>query len=136
MLRLFLPYSRVTRSHIVTHSLSYMVFHHGLWSTPGDWIEFPRLHSRTSWLLHSKRNPLHLLTPDSPSIPLPPPPPRQPHDCLFLQITASVIYMIRIKVKCCHWKKKKKKETPRLPFHQQLVRALGIVKLMVFGIFF
>ena len=37
------------------------------------------LHSRISLLIHSKGNSLHLLTPDSQSIPLPPPllPPRQ-----------------------------------------------------------
>ena len=44
-------------------------------STPRDWIEFPVLYHRTSLLSHSKCHSLHLLTPSSPSIPLPPPTP-------------------------------------------------------------
>ena len=40
-------------------------------SSTTDWIEFPVLHSRTSLLIHSKWNCLHLLTPNSQSIPSP-----------------------------------------------------------------
>ena len=36
-----------------------------------DWIQFPVLYSRTSFLIYSKYNRLHLLTPNSQSIPLP-----------------------------------------------------------------
>ena len=46
-----------------------------------DEIQFPVLHSRISLLIHSKCNSLHLLTPDSQSIPLPLPPPWQPQVC-------------------------------------------------------
>ena len=42
------------------------------WSIPGDWILFPVLYNRTLLLIHSKCNSLHLLTPNSQSIPLPP----------------------------------------------------------------
>ena len=38
-----------------------------------DWISFPVLYSRTSLLIHSKSNSLHLLTPNFPSILLSPP---------------------------------------------------------------
>uniref|UniRef100_A0A8D1MWB5 Ig-like domain-containing protein n=1 Tax=Sus scrofa TaxID=9823 RepID=A0A8D1MWB5_PIG len=48
-------------------------------SLGGAWIEFPVLYSRTSLLIDSKCNSLHLLTPNSPSIPLPPP--WQPQIC-------------------------------------------------------
>ena len=41
-------------------------------SSTTDWIEFPVLHSRTSLLIHSKWNSLHLLTPNTPFIPTPP----------------------------------------------------------------
>ena len=48
------------------------------------WLDMvPRLHSRMSLLIHSKGNSLHLLTPSSPSIPLPPPPTWQPQ-CIHL----------------------------------------------------
>ena len=40
------------------------------WSIPRGWIEFPVLYNRTSLLVHSKCNSLHLLTPNSQSIPL------------------------------------------------------------------
>ena len=39
-------------------------------SVPRDWMKFPVLYSRTSLLIHSKCNSLHLLTPSSQSIPL------------------------------------------------------------------
>ena len=40
-------------------------------SIPRDWIQFPVLYSRTSLLIHSKTNSLHLPTPNSQSLPLP-----------------------------------------------------------------
>ena len=40
-------------------------------SIPKGWIEFPVLYSRTSLLIHSKCNSLHLPTPNSLFIPLP-----------------------------------------------------------------
>ena len=55
--------------HIYTFFLPYDL---PSWSIPGDWTEFPVLHSRTSLLLHSQWNSWRLLTPNSPSIPLPP----------------------------------------------------------------
>ena len=54
-------------------------------SIPRDWIEFPVLYSRTSLLIHSKSNSLHLLTPNSPSIPFSPP--------LLLGNHKSALYM-------------------------------------------
>ena len=39
-----------------------------LCSITSDWIQFPVLYSRTSLLIHSKCNSLHLLTPNSQSI--------------------------------------------------------------------
>jgi len=41
-------------------------------SITSDWIEFPVLYSRTSLLIHPQGNSLHLLTPDSEYILLPP----------------------------------------------------------------
>ena len=41
------------------------------WSTPRYWIYFPMLYNRTSLIIHSKCNSLHLPTPNSHSIPLP-----------------------------------------------------------------
>ena len=65
----FLPYSMVT--HILVHILfSYIIMLHNKW---------PRIvPSRISLLIHSKGNSLYLLTPSSPFITLPPPPPWQP----------------------------------------------------------
>ena len=42
------------------------------WSIPGEWIYFLVLYTRTSLFIHSKCSSLHLPTPNSPSIPLPP----------------------------------------------------------------
>ena len=44
-----------------------------LCSIISDQIQLPVLYSRISFLIHSKGNSLHLLTPDFQSIPLPPP---------------------------------------------------------------
>ena len=48
-------------------------YHLPSWSIPRDWIWLPVLYSRTSLLIQSKYNSLHLKTPNSQSIPLPPP---------------------------------------------------------------
>ena len=47
------------------------------WSIPRDQLQVPVLQSRTSLLIQSKCNCLHLLTPNSQSIPLPPLSPQQ-----------------------------------------------------------
>ena len=39
------------------------------WSIPRDWIGFPVLYSRTSWLIHFQQKSLHPLAPKSQSIP-------------------------------------------------------------------
>ena len=59
----FLLCSEVTRSRMYMHSPSCIIFHHGL-------ARFPVPSSRASWLSHSKGSSLHLLTPDSQSLPL------------------------------------------------------------------
>ena len=56
-----------------------------LWFIPGDWIWFPVLYSRTLLFILSKCNSLHLLTPNSHSIP----PPRP----LLLGDHKSVLYV-------------------------------------------
>ena len=61
-----------THKHTHTHILFLFSCFLPPWSIPNDWLEFPVLYSRTSWLTHSKWNSLHLSTPNSPSIPLPP----------------------------------------------------------------
>ena len=67
----FLLYSKVTQSYIYIHiyilflTLSSVMFHH-------NWLDI-QLYSRISLLIHSKYNSLHLLTPNSWSIPSPPP---------------------------------------------------------------
>ena len=75
MLCQFLLYSKVMQSYIYMHSLSYIIFHNNLSQETG----YSSL-CYTSLLIHSKCNSLHLLTPNSPSILLPPPPPRV---CLY-----------------------------------------------------
>ena len=61
-----MPISAVQRSDPVidihTFPFSYYL---PSWSIPRDWIEFPVLYSRTSLLIHSKWNSLHLLTPNN-----------------------------------------------------------------------
>ena len=56
-------------------------YYHLSCSITSDWIEFPVLFSRTLLLIHSTCNCLHLLIPNSQSIPLPPPAPWQPQIC-------------------------------------------------------
>ena len=63
--------------HIHTHSLltlSSIMFHH-------KWLQFPMLYSKISLLIYSKRNSLHLITPNSQSIPLSPAPSWQLQVC-------------------------------------------------------
>ena len=72
----FLLYSKVTQSHIHVYIL--FVQYPPLCSITSDKIQFPVQYSRISLIIHPKCNNLHLLTPDSQSIPLPFPPPWQP----------------------------------------------------------
>ena len=58
------------------HPCSHIILHHVPSQMTG--YTFPGLYSRISLPIHSKGTSLHLLTPDSQSIPLPPPPPWQP----------------------------------------------------------
>ena len=55
-----------------THIYILFKYSFPLWLIPGDWIQFPVLHSRTLPFIHSKCNSLHLPTPNSHSITLPP----------------------------------------------------------------
>ena len=86
----FLLYSRVTQSYTHIHSFSSNYF--PPYSIPRDWIEFPVLYSRTSLLIHSKCNNLHLLTPNSQPIPLPPSPPFGNHKSV-LCVRESVLVL-------------------------------------------
>ena len=73
------------------------------YSITSDWTEFPVLYNRTSLLLHSKCNGLHLLNASSPSIPLPPSPPWQLQVCSLClwvshrQIPYDTTYMWNLK---------------------------------------
>ena len=84
----FLLYSKETWLYILTYIHTYIytyIYIYSLflilssitfrlkWSS--DWLEIPELHGRTALLIHSKCNSLHLLTPNCPSLPLPPPSP-------------------------------------------------------------
>ena len=66
-----------------TYIYTHILFLHITFSCciTSDWIQFPVLYSRTSLLIHPKWNRLHLLTPNSQFISLPPPPPWQPQVC-------------------------------------------------------
>ena len=63
----FLLYHNVTQLYIYIHS--FLSYYLPSCSITSDWLEFPVLYSRTSLLIHPKRNSLHLLTPNSLSIP-------------------------------------------------------------------
>ena len=71
----FLLYSKMTQSHIHIYVLfltSSIMLHH-------KWLDIvPSAIQQDSLPIHSEGNSLHLLTPDSQSIPLPPPLPWQP----------------------------------------------------------
>ena len=54
---------------IYTHTF-FLSYYLPSWSIPRDWIWFPVLYSRTSLLIHSKYNSLHLPTTNSQFIPL------------------------------------------------------------------
>ena len=58
-----------THTHIYIYSFLYSL---PLQLIPGDWMYFPVLYSRMLFI-HSKCNSLHLITPNSQSISLPPP---------------------------------------------------------------
>ena len=75
----------VTQSSICMHScFSYFL---PLRSMPRDWIQFPVQYSRSSWLIPSKCNSLHLLTPNSLSILLPPTAPLATTSLLFMPVS-------------------------------------------------
>ena len=83
----FLLYSKDTQSHIHKYipflALSSILLHH-------KWLDiFPVLYSRIPLLSYSKCNSLHLLTPNSQSIPLPPCPlpPAPPHGLFSKSMT-------------------------------------------------
>ena len=61
-------------SHTYTYIWVFFFFHSYLppCSNPRDWTEFPVLYSRTLLLIYSKCNSLHLLTPNSRSVPFSP----------------------------------------------------------------
>ena len=82
MLCPFLLYSKVTQS------LSYIIFHPNC--IPGDWIQFPVLHSRTLLPVLSKCDSFHLPTPNSRSIPLLPCPPAVGNHRSVLYVCESV----------------------------------------------
>ena len=76
MLCQFLLYSKVTQSYIHTYIYIYIYIYTFFFSyylpscsNSRDWIQFPVLYSRTSLLIHSKCNTLHLQTPNSQSLP-------------------------------------------------------------------
>ena len=76
----FLLYSKAIQSYIYIHTL-FFSYCFPACSIQRDSIQFPVLCSRTSLLIHSKCNSLHLLTPNSLSILLPPLPPWKPEVC-------------------------------------------------------
>ena len=74
----FLLYSKVTQLYIYTLSPSHIIFHH----VPSQVIGHSSLcYTADLIVYHSKCNNFHLLSPNSPSIPLLPPPPQQPQVC-------------------------------------------------------
>ena len=72
----FLSYSKVTQSYIYINPFSYIILYY-------KWLDVhvPVLLSRISLPVHSKCKSFHLLTPDSQSITLPPPPHLQTRVC-------------------------------------------------------
>ena len=81
-----MPVSAVQQSCLVIHMYTFFFSYYlPLCSVPRNWIKCPVLYSRTALLIHSKRDHLHLLTPNSPSFPLPP--------CLPLSNHKSVLYV-------------------------------------------
>ena len=75
----FLLYSKVIwLFYIYVCVYTFFLYSFPLWFISGYWILFPVLYSRTLMFIHSICNSLHLLTPNSPSIPPPSLPPWQP----------------------------------------------------------
>ena len=69
----------VQKNDPVTHTHTFFFSHYPpSCSIASDQTYFPVLYSRTSLLIHSKCNSLHLLTPNTQSIPFPLPPSWQP----------------------------------------------------------
>ena len=130
-----------THTHTHTHSFSYYL---PSWSIPRDWMWFPVQYSRTSLLIHSKCNSLRLLTPNSPSIPLPPPPPlattglfsmsvslclfcRQVHLCHILDSAYTRYHMVSVFLFLwCPWllTKGSNKRCPHVPIVEWLAYFL------------
>ena len=54
-----------------THIYNFFLYSFLLWFIPGDWIQFPVLYSRTLLFIHPIYTSLHLLIPDSHSVPPP-----------------------------------------------------------------
>ena len=77
-------------AYILFSTLSSIMFHHNWLS-----IWFPVLYSRISLLIHFKWNSFHLLTPDSQSIPLPPP--ASLHSLSFMSV---IFYVLQIDHLC------------------------------------
>ena len=76
------PSDPVIYTYIYTPSLTFFFSHYPpSCSFTSDQVSFPVLHSRISLPIHSKCSSLHLLIPNSQSIPLPPPPAWQPQVC-------------------------------------------------------
>ena len=97
-----------THTHICTLLFSYYL---PSCSIPRDWIWFPGLYSRTSWLIHSECNSLHLLTPNSQSIPFTLPAPWQSQvcsPCLWVcfcsvdRFICAIFSIAHITYKWCH----------------------------------
>ena len=63
-----------------------------LWFITGYWIWFPVLYSRTSLFIHSLYNSLHLLTPNSHSIPPPPPSPLAITSLFSMSVSLFLFY--------------------------------------------
>ena len=82
------PISAVQQSDHVIHLYIFsFLYYFPSWSIPGDWIYFLVLYSKTSLLIHSKYNSLHLLTPNSQSIPLPLPFPLETTSLFFMSVS-------------------------------------------------
>ena len=78
MLCQLLLYSKVSQSYI--------------WSVTRDWIEFPVRYSRTLLSVISKCSRLHLLIPNSQSIPLPPHSPSATTSLLSMSVTLFLFH--------------------------------------------
>ena len=88
-----------THTHIHTHSFSHVILRR-------KWLDiFPCANQQISLLIHSKCNSLHLLTPDSQSIPLLLPPSWQPHcwEAEFKKFHFKVFSFLFLLLNGCHF---------------------------------